>query len=64
MKELSKESERNKNSTGLVLDGVVVITSPLGIKLVKEVNSRLIASLQAVVKEVQQSSVLRSRIGK
>ena len=58
MEELRKE---NKNSTGLVLDGVGVITSALGIKLGKEVNSRLIASLQAVVKEIQQNSVLKPR---
>ena len=52
-----------QSSKGLVVDGVF-ISSPLGIKLGRDVNSRLIASLEAVVKEVQQGSVLRPKIGK
>ena len=52
-----------QNSKGLVVDGVF-ISSPLGIKLGRDVNSRLIASLEAVIKEVQQGSVLRPKIGK
>ena len=59
--EISKRGERNKN--GLVVDGVF-ISSPLGIKLGRDVNSRLIASLEAVVKEVQGGYVLRPKIGK
>ena len=53
---------REQKSMGLVVNGLF-ISSPLAIQLEREGNTRLIASLQAVVKEVQQSSVVR-KIGK
>ncbi len=53
---------REKKSMGLVVNGLF-ISGPLAIQFEREGNTRLIASLEAVVKEVQQSSVLR-KIGK